>query len=29
MLMVFGRWLVLFVWFLTRDSSDRQVLPTF
>ena len=29
MLMVFGRWLVLFVWFLTRDSSDGHVLPTF
>ena len=27
--MVFVRWFVLFVWFLTRDSSVGYVLPTF
>ena len=29
MVIVFGRWVVIFVWFLTCYSSVRHVLPTF
>jgi hypothetical protein len=29
MVMMFGRLFVLLAWFLTLDTSDRHVLPTF